>query len=220
MDDLQNLVAKYLQTLPGITLHPGIEHKSSSIAGRGIHACCDIPAGTVLVEETGVIVSQRTIDIVHAAGFECELRVGWGLYSLHRPVHADHQGGYINHSCTPNSALVDIRTFAAVRKIHAGEEITCDYGSFETERGWRMSCSCGAPNCRQTITSEDWMLESMKPLLAPYLRDPTLTKRLRDQYLPLVIDAELDPEADSAIAESTTSAWLAVQRNVAIIQNR
>lgn len=215
--DLQKLVGDYMRLLPPVTIHPAIEHHGSKIAGRGIHAVRDISSGTILVEETGIIVNQKTIDIVHAAGYECELRVGWGIYSLHRPVHADHQGGYINHSCNPNAALVDIRSFAAIRDIHAGEEITCDYGSFETERGWKMTCSCGSPNCRHTITSDDWMLPALHTILAPYLRDPTLTKKLRDQYLPELSLSDLDPEYDPDAVAEMVSACRSVQLNAALL---
>ena len=179
----QDAVRDYLMTLPLPALHPALEHRRSRIAGYGIHATKDIPAGTVLVSEHGPIVDDAQIDIVAAAGFECELRVGWGLYSLHRPVHGEDQGGYINHSCNPNAGLVDVRTFAAIRDIACGEEVTCDYGTFETATGWTLQCQCGASNCRGVITGRDFLLPVLKERLgqyyAPYLRDPKLTRELR-----------------------------------------
>ena len=152
------MVKHWLYMLPLPEFHQLVEHRVSKIAGRGIHATGRISAGEVVVQERGPIVDQKTIDIVHAAGYECELRVGWGLYSLHRPVHDTHEGGYINHSCDPNVVLSDIRTWVALRDIEADEEITCDYGSFETERGWTLQCSCGAATCRHKITGNDYLL--------------------------------------------------------------
>ncbi len=198
--DLVELVRRYLWMLTLPTFHPSIEHRVSKIAGKGIHATKRIAAGEILVVENGPIVDQRTIDIVHAAGYECELRVGWGLYSLHRPVHSDNEGGYINHSCAPNAGLIDMRTFAAVRDIEAGEEVTCDYGTFETESGWELQCSCGTPHCRGTVTGKDYRLPDLKRRMgqyfAPYLRDPTVTKKLRNEHFPL--SPELDALDDPA----------------------
>ena len=87
LPSLRDVVLRYLHQLPLPKFHPAVEHKASGIAGRGIHAKNRIAAGTVLVIERRPIVDQRTIDAVHAFGFERELRVGWGMYSLHRPVH-------------------------------------------------------------------------------------------------------------------------------------
>lgn len=208
LPSLRDVVMRYLHQLPLPEFHPAVEHRTSGIAGRGIHATERIAAGTVLVTERGPIVDQRTIDAVHAFGFECELRVGWGLYSLHRPIHDDNEGGYINHSCNPNAGLVDIRTWAALRDIEAGEEITCDYGTFETEAGWMLACCCGSPNCRGTITGTDHRLPELKLRLgqyfAPYLRDPTLTKRLRLEHFPLSPELDaLDDAGQRAHAEDT-----------------
>jgi hypothetical protein len=212
---LRDLVRSYLHQLPLPEFHPAVEHRASGIAGRGIHATRPISAGTILVTERGPIVDQRTIDAVHAFGYECELRIGWGLYSLYRPVHDDNEGGYINHSCVPNAGLIDIRTWAAIRDISAGEEITCDYGSFETESGWTLLCSCGASTCRGTITGRDYRLPDLKLRLgqyfAPYLRDPSLTKKLRTEHLPLLpeLDAlnDADQRAHDAAVEAMMGRW-------------
>jgi SET domain len=211
-DPLHDLVKKWLNTLPMPKFHHSIEHRESAIAGRGIHATRKILAGEVLVEENGPIVSQRTINIVHAAGYECELRVGWRLYSLHRPVHDSNQGGYINHSCEPNAGLSDIRTFAAVRDIEPGEEITCDYGTFETERGWTLPCSCGSKQCRKVITACDYLLPELRSRLsrymAPYLQDSTLTGRLRRQYLPLSHELDELNEFEQAVNDADIKAMV------------
>ncbi len=55
---------------------------------------------------------------------------------------------YTNHSCQPNARLC-IRQgrveFYALRAIHAGEEITVNYG--ETHHEGRLTCRCGAAGC-------------------------------------------------------------------------
>lgn len=59
---------------------------------------------------------------------------------------------FINHSCEPN---VYIRIaygrveFYSLRRIRAGEELTCDYG-LSLHEG-RLACHCGAAKCRRWI---------------------------------------------------------------------
>jgi hypothetical protein len=58
-----------------------------------------------------------------------------------------------NHSCAPNSGLKGKNQVVAMRNIARDEEITIDYSITEVEPDWKMSCRCGAPNCRGTIRS-------------------------------------------------------------------
>jgi SET domain-containing protein len=66
------------------------------------------------------------------------------------------QTRWINHSCDPNAEIeADLdgqggawANIVAIRPIHAGEEITYDYG-FPPELAER--CHCGAPTCRGWI---------------------------------------------------------------------
>jgi hypothetical protein len=59
---------------------------------------------------------------------------------------------YINHSCEPNTYLRRAHRrveFYSLRRLRAGEELTCDYG--ETHHDGKLPCRCGAPNCRGYI---------------------------------------------------------------------
>lgn len=62
-------------------------------------------------------------------------------------------GRYTNHSCDPTS-YVDkkIGWLFAAREITAGEEITFDYLSSETEIKANFHCHCGADNCVGQVT--------------------------------------------------------------------
>jgi len=60
---------------------------------------------------------------------------------------------FMNHSCNPNtiSFYVSPNYYQgiALRPIAAGEELTCDYGVFDTSPdGEGFKCECGAKNCR------------------------------------------------------------------------
>ena len=76
----------------------------------------------------------------------------------------DHAAFGINHSCDPNVWMRDTFRLAARRDILPGEELAMDYAMLGGEPGYRSEwrCSCGAPDCRGTITGEDWKLESLR----------------------------------------------------------
>jgi SET domain-containing protein len=57
--------------------------------------------------------------------------------------------GYVNHSCEPNVFMRRYRgrvEFYALRRVEAGEELTCDYG--ETHHNGKLPCRCGSAKCR------------------------------------------------------------------------
>ena len=62
---------------------------------------------------------------------------------------------YLNHSCDPNLGIDGQIIFAALRDIEAGEELFFDYGTGDDDE-WEMECTCGAAECRVTITGRDW----------------------------------------------------------------
>jgi hypothetical protein len=63
---------------------------------------------------------------------------------------------YMNHCCDPNTWPNGDTTFDARLDIEAGDEVTCDYGTFLTDMRWKgMICHCNSGNCRTRITSQD-----------------------------------------------------------------
>jgi hypothetical protein len=67
---------------------------------------------------------------------------------------------YYNHSCDPTTwfALNDDSKMVAVRDIAAGEEITYDYGTSESEMTFHggMTCMCGTARCRGIVTGNEY----------------------------------------------------------------
>jgi|SRR3989344_4814610 len=168
-------ILKFLYELPKPYFSSIIKLNKSKIAGRGIIAQRTIHKGEILVAEQGPIINKKVLDkITSLTGYETNLCVGFNKYSIHAPLHKNYQGGYINHSCNPNAGLADKTTWIAIKKIKKGEEICCDYGTFETYPGWLMSCKCNSKNCRKMITSEDYKLPNLRKKLgkyfAPYLK--------------------------------------------------
>lgn len=46
--------------------------------------------------------------------------------------------------------------------IAAGDELTIGYAMHTTDRGWQMTCHCGAQRCRMTVRGEDWRLRDLQ----------------------------------------------------------
>ncbi|MEV0731459.1 hypothetical protein [Polymorphospora sp. NPDC050346] len=53
-------------------------------------------------------------------------------------------------------------TVVARRPIPAGEELTIDYATLTGTETWSMTCRCGSPLCRQTVTGRDWRLPELQ----------------------------------------------------------
>jgi len=73
------------------------------------------------------------------------------------------KGGYVlptelftNHSCDPNIAIQGQIVFVAMRDIAPGEELTHDWATTD-DADYTMTCLCGSPSCRGTITGKDWI---------------------------------------------------------------
>ena len=62
---------------------------------------------------------------------------------------------FSNHSCDPNIGVRGQIVFVALRRISAGEELTHDWATTDDD-DYTMTCRCGAPCCRGTITGKDW----------------------------------------------------------------
>src|SRR5436190_948911 len=80
------------------------------------------------------------------------LQVAEDLYIGPSPGPPD-AADFANHSCDPNCrmniALPAIEIVAS-RDIEAGEEITYDYSTTQTDQ-WEMVCNCGSKVCRGII---------------------------------------------------------------------
>lgn len=55
---------------------------------------------------------------------------------------------YVNHSCDPNTEVIN-NCDVAIRDIKKGEEITSDYS--KDEAVMHFECKCGSKNCKKFI---------------------------------------------------------------------
>lgn len=101
----------------------------------------------------GKQLTQATYD--KCRNTEYVLKIGPDQYVDAKPPRAARSlGGYVNHSCDPNSKLVicdnnldSFALFVALRDIEPGEEVTFDYG--EDYYGHFDTCLCGTNKCKK-----------------------------------------------------------------------
>ena len=129
----------------------GLKLAPSRIHRWGVYSTEFIPARRKVIEYTGEKISRR----------ETKLRAESSdliyLFTLDPYWTIDGSVGgsgaeYINHSCDPNLIARIVKghiLYMSLRNIRSGEELTVDY-HFD-KKVERVSCSCGAANCRGTI---------------------------------------------------------------------
>lgn len=128
-----------------------VENRPSLIDGLGVFALEPIPAYKKIGEIRGESISVREA----RRRVRGQARIMMVEISDKRAIDATHSTDplrYTNHSCQPN-AVLRIRggrvEIYAMRAIAVGEELTADYG--ETHHEGRLTCRCGAPNCRGAL---------------------------------------------------------------------
>jgi hypothetical protein len=126
-------------------------NKASKIDGTGCFAAEKIPANKKVGNLGGEIINIREArKRVKQQKKFAMVEFGDGR-ALDASVDANELR-YVNHSCNGNTYMrccyskVEFYTKRIIRK---GEEITCDYG--ETHHDGKLSCRCGALNCKGNI---------------------------------------------------------------------
>lgn len=152
--------------MPALTYRsPKTEVKDSPIQGRGLFAKAPIARGEIVAVKGGYVLERREWRALEKELGPADIHITEELVIA--PVRRDEREGsmlYTNHSCDPNIAIQGQIVFVAMRDIAAGEELTHDWAT--TDDGeYQMTCHCGSPRCRGTITGKDW---TKKELQAKY----------------------------------------------------
>lgn len=113
--------------------------------GKGLFSKRDIKKGENIFNFTGKLITfKQTLEATD--NFGDPLQLGKNLYiNLEEPMR------FINHSCNPNTGIINDVTLIALRDIQEGEELYFDYSTSMDEDYWVMQCMCGEANCRKTI---------------------------------------------------------------------
>ncbi len=136
-------------------IHPHTElaHASDAI-GAGVFVTHFIPRGT--------IVWVQDLDDTIYTPSEYAALCGRELAIVEKYAFVDSFGDYVlcgdiarymNHSCEPATLSLGEYYEIAVRDLHPGDELTCEYGFLNLDQP--MRCRCGSPSCRQWIRPED-----------------------------------------------------------------
>ena len=135
---------------------PKIEKRKSRIEGRGLFAKEAIASGEVVVVKGGHILTRQQRDRIGSELGPSEIQITEELF-IGPTTKRQREGGmmHLNHSCEPNLGLQGQVVYVALRNIAADEELTADYAMNDDEP-YEMTCRCGAPSCRGTITGLDW----------------------------------------------------------------
>ncbi len=138
---------------------PSINVEPSPIAGVGVFALQDVPAGALVHRMVGDVA---TLD-------EMSVRVFAGAMAASDPFQIEDDlfldleevSRSFNHSCDPNVYVRGDDELVALRPIPAGEEITFDYSTtmkYDAEKiralghePWTCPCLCGVERCRGVI---------------------------------------------------------------------
>ncbi len=134
-------------------LNSKLEVKRSPIQGRGLFAKDPLEAQERLVrfhpDRYVIMTDQELREFTKCVESWDAMALGDGLHRVSTHPREDEPVNYANHSCDPN-AEVDDEGLVAKRAINKGEELTCDYGLL-SQKGWSMTCRCGAANCRGVV---------------------------------------------------------------------
>lgn len=125
--------------------------KKSNIHGKGLYTKETIPAKRKLGSLKGEIISKKEGRDKARRRQSISIVELWNGKALDASFHFNDIR-YINHSCCPNTYMRTIGNhveFYTLRKIAAGEELTCNYGP--THHEGKRKCNCGAPECRGFI---------------------------------------------------------------------
>lgn len=136
--------------------------KESPIQGLGLFAAAPIRAGEVVAVKGGHVFDGATRRRIERELGPAEIQIGDDLFI--GPLEASEREGamiFSNHSCEPNVGVEGQIVFVALRDIAPGEELTHDWAMTDDDDG-RMSCRCGAPGCRRTVTGKDWRRKELQ----------------------------------------------------------
>jgi len=125
-----------------------VKVSKSKIHGNGCYATANINAKRKIGSLAGKIISKQEGRLKVKNRTSISLVELWNGKSLDASEHSNELR-YINHSCKPNTYMRTFNNhveFYALRKIKAGEELTCDYGP--THHDGSKNCNCGAHGCK------------------------------------------------------------------------
>jgi len=126
-------------------MNNNITVKNSKINGKGVFVNRDFKKEEIVIKwDTSDLLSEKEVNNL-PDGEKKYLSPYKGKFLLQK-----NPARYVNHSCYPNTKVVDDSSDVAIKDIKKGEEITSDYSIFSTPDK-SMTCNCGNKNCKKII---------------------------------------------------------------------
>jgi hypothetical protein len=126
-------------------MSPSTIEVGRSAFGHGVFATQSFQPGQPILVFNGPVLDYAEVLALGGEGAYA-LQIGPGEY-----MDLTSPGRFANHSCDPNTGILNDRVLIALRSIVAGEEIRYDYSTAMSGDHWAMECRCGAPFCRKVI---------------------------------------------------------------------
>ena len=122
--------------------------------GYGIVASELIPRGTItyVKDELEICLSPRQFEALSAV-LQAQAEKYSYMDARGTRIMSWDIAKYVNHSCTANTMSTGWGFEIALRDILPGEEITDEYGLFNMDYDFPLSC--GEPECRQILRTND-----------------------------------------------------------------
>jgi uncharacterized protein len=166
-------------------LSPKTEVRESKIHGRGLFATENIAKDEIVAVKGGHIVDREMLREKITPGLgPVEIQIDDDLFIA--PVTDEERELsmlYSNHSCDANLGIRGEITFAAIRDIRAGEELTHDWCTTDND-DYSIECKCGAPNCRKILTGKDWQRPELQARYAGFF-STYLAKKIEKKRNPI-----------------------------------
>src|SRR5581483_9765011 len=140
----------------------------SPLGGQGLLAVAPIPCHELVAIWGNRIMTTADMWALPEALQDFPVQVWYDMFVGPMAAAEIEPVDYMNHSCAPNCGVRGSVAVVARRDVAAGEELTFDYGTTDTDR-WTLACQCGAEHCRGRMTGEDWRAADFQRRNAGYL---------------------------------------------------
>ncbi len=136
--------------------------RRSKIHADGCYTTKPIKKGARIVEYTGPRLTKAEADAIYEDSDRTYL---FGLDDGIHVIDGDGVAAFINHSCTPNCEVDEIKGriyIFARRHINAGEELAYDYNLYDGDDDDKAPCWCKTRRCRGTMYSREELRKRQK----------------------------------------------------------
>ncbi|MGJ3240565.1 MAG: SET domain-containing protein [Anaerolineae bacterium] len=173
-----------MNNLPCSWLSPKLESRVFlQKGGHGVFATQAIPKGELVAMFGGTVVNYDQLVSFPENLQQLSIQVEDDLFLVSTIVGP---GDHFNHSCQPNVGMDGQIGLVAMHAIDVGEEITFDYAMCDSAPYDEFECRCGAIECRQHVTGDDWkrpeLWDKYDGYFSPYLQRKIDLMREQEGY--------------------------------------